>query len=128
MATLTEQVRAMSRLPSNWDGYGADAPIPGIVKYAEELATHMDEIAGRMKVRPTLCAFPTRVGGVQFEVEGDRLGIEIELNPDGSVGLLAVNKQTGETKEERINAGTTPVPAELHARLQELEALFAGAA
>ncbi len=132
MATLLEQLEGLRTLRPNWDGYNADAPIPAVVDMAVTFAADFDELTSMLAATPfapqSVRVYPTRVGGVQFELDNDQFGMEIEFNPDWSLGLLVVEKSTGATREERIPLKHTPVPADLHARLREFEALFAGAA
>jgi hypothetical protein len=100
MATLLEQLDALQTLRPNWDGYSADAPIPEVLELARDFVTFFDGFplaAGR-----SIQVYATRVGGVQFEWEDERFERELELNPDGSIGVLHVEKATGAMREQRV--------------------------
>lgn len=128
MATLCEQLDAMLSLPNNWDGYGADRTDPGVVAWAKDFVQFFQsleqwqEVGCRMRVRPT------RVGGVQIEWEDSRFERELELNPDGSLGLLRTDKSSGEIHEESFLSGREAVAPGFLPRLGEITAVFAGAA
>lgn len=128
MATLAEQLDAMLRLGPSWDGYHADPPAPEVVALAKDFVAFFEARAGGLGAGQAIRVYPTRVGGVQIEWEDARFERELELNPDGSIGLLHVEKATGAMREERFEPGRTAVPPGLLPRLRELEATFAGAA
>lgn len=125
MATLTEQLDAILRLRANWDGYNADPPDPAAVALAREFVTYFELIG----VAPTIRAYPTRVGGVQFEWEDARWDRELELEPDGTIGLLHVERATGEMREEVFRPdGRAALPPGLLPSLGRITASFAEAA
>lgn len=125
MATLTEQLDAMLQLKPNWDGYNADPTDPAAVALAREFLAFFE----RVGLAPTIRAYPTRVGGVQFEWEDARWERELEIDPDGTIGLLHVNRATGESREETFRPdGRSAVPPGLLPTLGAITASFAEAA
>lgn len=107
MATLLEQIDALLTLRPNWDGYNADAPIPEVVELARDFVALFDALPNRPGGIHAIQVYPTRVGGVQFEWDDARYERELELNPDGSIGLLHVEKATGRMTEKRFEPGGT---------------------
>jgi hypothetical protein len=116
MATLAEQLDAMRGLAPNWDGYNADAPIPEVIDLARDFVALFEALPGGPAVRD-LRAYPTRVGGVQFEWADPLFERELELNPDGSIGVLHVERATGKTWEERFAPGRAAITPGLLPRL-----------
>ena len=102
MATLLEQLDAMLALKTGWDGYGADPTDPGVVAWAKDFIAYFEAIERVKGIDRGVKVFPTRVGGVQIEWEDERFERELELNPDGSIGLLHIEKSTGKMREECI--------------------------
>ena len=102
MATLHEQLDAMLALESGWDGYGADPTDPGVVAWAKDFVAYFEALERVKGVDRGVRVFPTRVGGVQIEWEDERFERELELNRDGSIGLLHIEKATGKMREECI--------------------------
>jgi hypothetical protein len=117
MATLHEQLDAILTLRSNWDGYNADAPIPAVVELARDFADFFEALPRGPSGDGTVQVYPTRVGGVQFEWEDARFERELELNPNGSISLLHVDKATGAMKEERFEPGRGAISPGLLPRL-----------
>ena len=96
MAEPIEQLEAMRRLGENWDGYGAAAPEAGTIDLAKEFIGLFDALLARSSAAPAeLHVSPTRVGGVLIDWEADAMEHEMELGPDGSIGFLHRNKDTG---------------------------------
>ena len=116
MATLLEQLEGLRTLRPNWDGYNADAPIPEILDLARDFVALFEALPGGPVARG-IQVYPTRVGGVQFEWEDERFERELELNPDGSIAMLHVNRTTGAMKEERFEPGRGAISPGLLPRL-----------
>jgi len=103
MATPIEQLEAMRRLEENWDGYGAAAPRAEVIDLAQDFTCLIDAILRKSGTIPAaLHVSPTRVGGVLIDWEDDARQHEIELNPDGSVAFLHLNKETGQIKTRSL--------------------------
>jgi len=112
MATLLEQLDGLRTLRPNWDGYNADPPDPRVLEWAKEFLTVLEAHAAGGSVQ----VYPGRAGGVQLEWEDGDGEHELEFNPDGSQGLLHVEKATGAMREERFAPGWALSPQNLFAR------------
>ncbi len=66
----------ISKLPSNWDSYQADPPLPELIETAKQLLTDL----ARDHELPRPHVGPTRRGGVQIEWEHDHRYFEIEVH------------------------------------------------
>ena len=100
MATLTEQLDLMLTLKANWDGYNADPIQPRLVALAKDFVEFfqvMEKVTGQDF---RLFVHPTRVGGVQIEWQDATQEHELEIDPDGSLGLLHIDRVTGAMSEE----------------------------
>jgi hypothetical protein len=72
---------------------------------------------------PGLHVGPTRIGGILIEWEDRSAQHEVELNPDGSIGFLHLNRSTGHIESRKFTASR---PAVVHPGfLQELRHLLA---
>lgn len=107
MATPIEQLDAMKGLPENWDGYGAAVPIPEAIELAKDFVGRLMTNEKRSCCRGIFVA-PGRDGGVQIEWTDATYDHELEINPDGSVGLLHVDRATGTMDEERFEPTREP--------------------
>src|SRR5207244_4038091 len=89
MATPHEQLEAMRHLQENWDGYGAAAPEPVVIDFAQEFAALIEALLKKSTANPcTLHVSPTRVGGVLLEWEDRVTQHEFDMSPDRSIGFL----------------------------------------
>jgi hypothetical protein len=96
------QLQAMRSLAANWDGYGADPPAPAVLDYGARfldvfLRRAAEANAGRTDF--PLYVAPARDGGLFVQVVLAPIDLEIEINPDLSVGFLRTNTATGEQEE-----------------------------
>lgn len=101
MATPIEQLDAMKGLPENWDGYGAAVPIPEAIELAKDFVRRLITNTKRSGSYGVFVA-PGRDGGVQIEWTDATYDHELEINPDGSIGMLHVDRTTGAMDEERF--------------------------
>jgi hypothetical protein len=108
MATLAEQLDAMRKLEENWDGYGAACIEPRLVATAHDFVQFFQAIEKVNGINKDIMVQPTRVGGVQIEWRDAKFEHELELNPDGSIGILHVDRATGEMTEEIFRPPTEP--------------------
>jgi hypothetical protein len=105
MATLIEQLDAMRHLPENWDGYGADVINPGAIELAKEFVSLMEVVRLRIGNGDDLFVSPTRVGGVLIDWEGATHQHEIEIDPDGTISFLHLNKATQQAETRKFTPG-----------------------
>jgi len=111
MATPLEQLDAMRTLAPNWDGYNADPPDPRVIEWAKPFIPVLEAHA----IGGTVQVYPARTGGVQLEWDDGDFEHELEFNPDGSQGLLHVEKATGVMRVERFAPGWALSPKNLFA-------------
>jgi hypothetical protein len=110
MATPIEQLEAMRHLQENWDGYGAAAPQANVIDLAQEFAGLIDTMLRKSGTQPgALHVSPTRAGGIVIDWEDDTRQHEIELDPDGSVSFLHLNKPTGQIETRKFIPATRGV-------------------
>jgi hypothetical protein len=108
MATLHEQLDAMLTLKSNWDGYNADPIDPKPVALAKDFVVYLQMIERHRQVNRGLSVHPTRVGGVQIEWADAKADYELEIDPDGMIGVLRVDRATGQTVERSFAPPAQP--------------------
>jgi hypothetical protein len=124
MASPAEQVQSMASLAENWDGYGGAAPQAHVLELAEGLVDLLE--AGFRKSfaePPVLHVTPTRIGGVLIEWEDRTTQREIDINPDGSISFLHLNRNTGHVETRKFVASQ---PSVVHPGfLRELKELLA---
>jgi hypothetical protein len=110
MATPIEQLETMRGLPENWDGYGAAAPLANVIDLAQEFAGLIDAMLRKSGTElGALHVSPTRVGGVLIDWEDNTRQHEIELDPDGSINFLHLNKPTGQIETRKFIPATRGV-------------------
>ena len=108
MATLTEQLDAMLTLKSNWDGYNADPIDPKPLALAKDFVVYFQVLERLHRLDRQLSVHPTRVGGVQIEWADGKAEYELEINPDGSLGMLRVDRATGTMIEKAFKPSAHP--------------------
>jgi hypothetical protein len=111
MAAIIEQLEAMRQLGENWDGYGGAAPRPEVIDLAQDFV-RLFQAAVRRGVAANgeaLHVSPTRIGGVLIGWDDGRMEHEVELNPDGSIGFLHLNKQTRQIETRQFIPEISPV-------------------
>jgi len=110
MATPIEQLDLMRNLRENWDGYNAAPPLPEVIELAKEI---VEFIASVRKTEPRydgIFVTPGRDGGVLIEWQDHRFEHEMEINGDGSIGILRTDKSTQHTTEKVFKPGRFAVP------------------
>lgn len=127
MSTLTEQLDAMLTLKPNWDGYGADPTDSAVVPWAKELVGLLTALERRAGTDWSVRVYPTRVGGVQIEWSDATHDRELELDPDGTVGMLHIERASGRMHEESFRPGGWAVAPGFIARVAEFAASPMGA-
>jgi transcriptional regulator with XRE-family HTH domain len=96
-AALAELDR-LSRLPADWDSYGAEPPTEAAVVQArriiEVVTPLLIGLAGR---RGDPWAVAARVdGGIQIEWDGESGAVEVHVGPGGTLGYLIESYRDGE--------------------------------
>ena len=94
LPVVEDQVLSLLRLPDNWDSFGASSIHTSAVTTALNLlrdCTHGET--------PPPSAIPTPNGGVQLEWNLVNSALELEVYPNGRLGVLFVDRKTGEEFE-----------------------------
>jgi hypothetical protein len=122
MATVSEQLEAMRDIRENWDGYHAAAPCTSAIDLARDLVHLFEAVRQGARALP-LHVGPTPPGGVLIDWEDDQTEHEIDINPDGSIEFLHMNKATKQIRTRKFSPGQRVVVES--GLLQELEHLLA---
>jgi hypothetical protein len=104
MATPLEQLELMRNLGENWDGYGADSPQANAIDLAQSFVSLIEAL--RKAAEPNggaLYVSPTRIGGVLIEWEDHLREHEIQIDPDGSLSFLHLDKGTGKIETRKFS-------------------------
>lgn len=92
-ATALRKLDKLKNLPEDWDSYGADPINPIAIAKAKSIITSVmiafGDIVGNV-VRLT-DVIPIADGGVQLEWIGPHAELEIEISPNGNIGLLYIS-------------------------------------
>jgi hypothetical protein len=105
ISRVLAQLQAMRSLPANWDGYGADPPSPEVLDYGGQfLDVFLRRAAQANSGRADfpLYVAPARDGGLFVQIELSPIELEVEIDPDLSVGFLRTNTATGEQEEGEL--------------------------
>ena len=122
MATVGEQLEAMRGIGENWDGYHAAAPCASAIDLAGDFVRLVEAVRRGSRALP-LHVGPTPPGGVMIDWEDDQTEHEIEINPDGSIEFLHMNKATKQIQTRKFSPGQRVVVDP--GLLQELQHLLA---
>ena len=95
MATPIEQLELMKNLKENFDGYGGFPPSSSVLDLAKEFVRLIDKIQKRVPRFDGVFVTPGPDGGVLIEWDDDTFEHELEVNFDGSIGLLHEEKSSG---------------------------------
>jgi hypothetical protein len=77
------RIRRFAELQPDWDSYGAPVISPLAIQSAIELLQQPAFVQLLPYYRPQLAAFPLRNGGIQFDLNGGKAPLEIEIAPGG---------------------------------------------
>jgi hypothetical protein len=110
MATLIQQLDAMRNLPENWDGYGAAVLVPEALDLAKEIVILFASLRGGDDGLADFYVAPGRDGGVLIEWDDANSEHELEINPDGSLGFLHIEKLTQEMTKRTYRPGKFATP------------------
>jgi hypothetical protein len=92
-ATALRKLDELKNLPENWDSYGADPIRPNAIAKAKSIITSvMIAFSGNIgNVVQLKDVIPVADGGVQLEWIGPHAELEIEISPNGNIGLLYIS-------------------------------------
>src|SRR5258708_29558327 len=107
-ATAIKKLDELKNLPEDWDSYGADSISPNAIAKAKSvIALVMKAFGGIIGTVVQLTdVIPIADGGVQLEWVGPHAELEIEISPNGDIGLLyiSVSKDRREYEETKDNS------------------------
>jgi hypothetical protein len=84
----------LAALPEDWDSYGAPPPSATAIRHARRILlalTEQTDLLDRIAVNPSHIA-PLPSGGVQLEWVGSPVSIEVEIDPEGKLAYLLINR------------------------------------
>jgi len=95
-----KKVTELAELPEDWDGYGSRPIQQKAYQQAANLLSYLSKFN-----LPAPQIFPVPGGGVQFEWQNAKCGLEIEALPDGSIEYLIVDERH-EMREGSVTPGS----------------------
>jgi hypothetical protein len=92
-ATALRKLEELKNLPEDWDAYGANPISPNAIAKAKSIITSVILAFGDIigNVVQLTDVIPIADGGVQLEWIGPHAELEIEILPDGTIGLLYIS-------------------------------------
>jgi len=109
-ATALRKLDELRNLPEDWDSYGADPISPNAIAKAKSILTSVMIAFGGIigNVVQLTDVIPIADGGVQLEWVGPHAELEIEISPNGNIGLLYISVSEGrrnyeESKDNSLN-------------------------
>jgi hypothetical protein len=107
---LLDELTALSRLPANWDSYGARPIDPQAALMA---ARFLDSVLREDSFLPKLV--PTVRGNIQLEWYNDRAELEVEVGAQGPLTACFVDHQSKEEWEREITADLATIVGKINA-------------
>jgi hypothetical protein len=108
---LLDTAKRLSKLPENWDSYGARTVNPDLIEYGLSLLNELTTSG-----TPLPAMVPTSQGGIQFEWHCRGIDLEIRIE---SLGVVHVSFEDSRTLEE-WDGDLTTAPGPLDRFLAEL--------
>jgi len=102
--SLLDELTALSRLPANWDSYGARAID---TQAAFMAAKFLCDVLREDSVLPKLV--PTVRGNIQLEWYNGRAELEVEIGAQGPLTACFIDHQSREEWESEITADLTAI-------------------
>lgn len=122
-ATALRKLDELKNLPEDWDSYGADPISPNAIAKAKSIITSvMIAFGGSIgNVVQLTDVIPIADGGVQLEWVGPHAELEIEISPNGNIGLLYISVSEGrrnyeESKDNTLNDVYTVIAKLIHSQ------------
>lgn len=102
LATAESAIEHLTKLESNWDGYGSPPVTEAALKTALSVLRNLDGLG-----IPIPVIVPVTGGGFALEFQAARKRLEIEILPDGEIEYLTANKIPGLVDGD-LDEGTIP--------------------
>jgi hypothetical protein len=122
-ATALRKLDELRNLPEDWDSYGAEPINPNAIAKAKSIVTSVMMAFGDIvgNVVQLTDVIPIADGDVQLEWVGPHAELEIEISPNGSIGLLYISISEGrrkyeETKDKSLNDVYTAIAKLIHSQ------------
>ena len=122
-ATALRKLDELRNLPEDWDSYGADPISPNAIAKAKSILTSVMIAFGGIigNVVQLTDVIPIADGGVQLEWVGPHAELEIEISPNGNIGLLYISVSEGrrnyeESKDNSLNDVYTVIAKLIHSQ------------
>src|SRR6266516_1597077 len=109
-ATALRKLDELKNLPEDWDSHGANPISPNAIAKAKSIITSVmiafNSIIGNVVQLTDI--IPIADGGVQLEWIGPHAELEIEISPNGNIGLLYISgfderRNYEESKDNSLN-------------------------
>ncbi len=122
-ATALRKLEELKNLPEDWDSYGADPISPNAIAKAKSIITSVMIAFGGIigNVVQLSDVIPIADGGVQLEWVGPHAELEIEISPNGNIGLLYISVSEDrriyeESKDNSLNDVYTVIAKLIHSQ------------
>ena len=122
-ATALRKLEELKNLPEDWDSYGADPISPNAIAKAKSIITSVMIAFGGIigNVVQLSDVIPIADGGVQLEWVGPHAELEIEILPNGNIGLLYISVSEDrriyeESKDNSLNDVYTVIAKLIHSQ------------
>jgi hypothetical protein len=122
-ATALRKLDELKNLPEDWDSYGADPISPNAIAKAKSIITSVMIAFGGIigNVVQLTDVIPIADGGVQLEWVGPHAELEIEISPNGNIGLLYISvsedrRNYEEAKDTSLNDVYTMIARLIHSQ------------
>lgn len=125
MATPLEQLDLMRGLQENWDGYNGAPPVHEVIDLGKEFVALIAALRKYEDRFEGIFVTPGRNGGILIEWDDLRHEHSVEINSDGSIGFLHIDKATQRMTEEVFQPGKFAVPIGFVAAFNEPESIAA---
>lgn len=104
LSPTTQAIERLTRLPEDWDSYGARRIEASAVKAA------LDVLGCTMLgSSPAPTVVPTVTGGIQLEWHMGGIDLEVEATPDGSILMFCDGTSCPTPQEREITQDATPL-------------------
>ena len=114
---VIRQIGCLSKLPQNWDSYGAERPNVESLTKAQWFVFEIAYIVGVSQ--PHVSAAPSGSAALGWEWDEGRKSLDVEVLADGTLRFAYVDDRDADNDRE----GTTPNPLEIARLLTHSDAL-----
>ena len=123
LITALRRLDELQNLPQDWDSYDADPISQNAIATAKSIIISVMKSFGNTigDVVQLTDVIPIADGGVQLEWVGPHAELEIEISPNGNIGLLYISVSEGrrnyeESKDNSLNDVYTVIAKLIHSQ------------